>query len=172
MTYINTRQLSFSHVLHLNVRNWNDVYACSLCRTYPIFRPDNNSVLLALVLPSNVQRQFNLVCRRNNVCLLGSTLGLFGVVQCGKTSPVVLHMGFVRLWLRYKHRHCVWYCRGQSRQEEVPWSKRFEDDSVHDASILLLLLLNTAKDAKGVSVKRGVGAGVGVGVGVIFLIFF
>ena len=39
-------------------------------------------MLLVLVLPSNVQRQFNLVRRSNNLCLLASTLGLFGVVQC------------------------------------------------------------------------------------------
>ena len=84
VTYIITGDsfpfLISKQVLHLNVRNWNDVSACSLCRICPIFRPDYNSVLLALLLSINIQRLFGWVRRSNSPCLLRYILGPFVVV--------------------------------------------------------------------------------------------
>ena len=100
-----------------------------------IFRSDDNSVLLSSWLSSDLQEQSSLVRLGRFICASSDRMDLSHNRFQSKASPVVFCLGSVYLCL-IDTQHCyrICSCWRQPRQKQAPWSKCFEDGSLHHST--------------------------------------
>ena len=128
-----SQHILFSRFLSISRKSHG--FVLYVCSAFIIFRSDDNSVLLSSWLSSHLQEQSSLVRLGDFICTSSDRMPQPHFLFQSKASLVVFCLGSLYLLCLDTQRcHRICSCWRQFRQEQAPWSKFFEDGSLHHST--------------------------------------